>query len=106
MMFAEAIKPDRQAKVISFKNVYNFLGYERYDVAVEQLKKLFQEPWLSAVQSTSSDLLKRFNAWTPSGILTTSRTTRSLTEISGYPNREVPDKPTFRERFASARSSL
>ena len=41
LMFAEAIKNDRHAKFILFENVYNFLGYERYDVAVRQLKKLF-----------------------------------------------------------------
>ena len=43
LMFAEAIKNDRHAKVILFENVYSFLGYERYDVAVRQLKKLFPE---------------------------------------------------------------
>ena len=41
LMFAEAIKTDRHAKVILFENVFRFLGYERYDVAVKQLKKLF-----------------------------------------------------------------
>ena len=39
-MFAEAIKNDRHAKVIMFENVFKFVGYERYDVAVKQLKKL------------------------------------------------------------------
>ena len=43
LMFAEAIKNDRHAKVILFESVYHFLGYDRYDNAVRQLKKLFKE---------------------------------------------------------------
>ena len=51
-MFADAIKNDRHANVILFENVYKFLGYERYDVAVKQLKKLF--PGMAAVAATST----------------------------------------------------
>ena len=40
-MFAEAIKNDRHAKVILFENVFRFLGYDLYQHAVRQLKKLF-----------------------------------------------------------------
>ena len=43
LMFAEAIKNDRHAKVIIFENVYKFLGYELYQHAVRQLKRLFPE---------------------------------------------------------------
>ena len=41
LMFAEAIKNDRHAKVILFENVYKFLGYDRYNNAVRQLKNTF-----------------------------------------------------------------
>ena len=41
LLFAEAIKNDRHAQIILFENVYKFLGYDRYDVAVKQLKRLF-----------------------------------------------------------------
>ena len=43
LMFAEAIKNDRHAKVILFENVFKFLGYDLYQHAVRQLKKLFPE---------------------------------------------------------------
>ena len=33
----------RHAKVIRFKNVYRFLGYDRYDNAVRQLKNHFKD---------------------------------------------------------------
>jgi hypothetical protein len=52
LMFAEAIKNDRHAKVILFENVYKFLGYDLYHHAVRQLKKLFPE-----MQSTRLDKL-------------------------------------------------
>lgn len=37
LIFAEAIKNDRHAKIIPFENIYKFLDYERYDHAVRQL---------------------------------------------------------------------
>jgi hypothetical protein len=43
LMFADAIKNDRHAKVIHFENVYKFLGYDRFDNAVRQLRKLFKD---------------------------------------------------------------
>ena len=43
LMFAEAIKNDRHAKVIVFENVYKFLGYDRYNNAVRQLKNSFKD---------------------------------------------------------------
>ena len=43
LMFAEAIKNDRHAKVIVFENVYKFLGYDRYNNAVRQLKNSFTD---------------------------------------------------------------
>ena len=42
-MFAEAVKNDRHAKVVLFESVYKFLGYDRYDNAVRQLRKAFKE---------------------------------------------------------------
>ena len=43
LMFAEAVKNDRHAKVIRFENVYRFLGYDRYNNAVRQLKNTFAD---------------------------------------------------------------
>ena len=43
LMFAEAIKNDRHARVILFENVYRFLGYDRYNNAVRQLKNLYAD---------------------------------------------------------------
>lgn len=43
LMFAEAVKNDRHAKVVLFESVYKFLGYDRYDNAVRQLRKAFKE---------------------------------------------------------------
>ena len=46
-MFAEAVKNDRHAKVISFEQVYKFLGYDQYSHAVRQLEKVVPNIQLS-----------------------------------------------------------
>ena len=48
LMFAEAIRNDRYAQIILFENVYKFLGNDKYDVAVRQLKQQFSDSELTS----------------------------------------------------------
>ena len=59
LMFAEAIKNDRHAEVIPFEDVYKFLGYDRYDNAVRQLKRLFTEVELNTDPLLTGEELPR-----------------------------------------------
>ena len=74
VIFAEAIKKDRHAKVVPFENVYKFLGYDRYDNAVRQLKRLFRDSELVIKNLlTSEEVSKGARGPAKQGILVSVR---------------------------------